>query len=112
MSVDDEYAYSVSGGVRTNAAGVRDHAQLGKAMNDVASFVLAKIYTLAALERLDLEYLRVIHVSIFGDLLPGVAGRIGEADVQATWTESRPAGPTSSGPTSARCSGSPSARTT
>ncbi len=41
MSVDDKYTYPGSGGVLINAAGIRDHAELDEAMNDVASFVLA-----------------------------------------------------------------------
>ncbi|WP_434168919.1 Fic/DOC family protein [Clavibacter michiganensis] len=86
MSVDDKYTYPGSGGVLINAAGIRDHAQLDEAMNDVASFVLAKIYTEPAPERLDIEYLRGIHVRMFGDLLPGIAGRIRDVDVQATGT--------------------------
>ncbi|WP_434513175.1 Fic family protein (plasmid) [Clavibacter nebraskensis] len=86
MSVDDKYTYPGSGGVLINAAGIRDHAQLDEAMNDVASFVLAKIYTEPAPERLELEYLRGIHVRMFGDLLPGIAGRIRDVDVQATGT--------------------------
>jgi len=86
MSVDDKYTYPGSGGVLINAAGIRDHARLDEAMNDVASFVLAKIYTEPAPERLDLEYLRGIHVRMFGDLLPGIAGRIRDVDVQATGT--------------------------
>ncbi|MDO4061109.1 Fic/DOC family protein, partial [Clavibacter michiganensis] len=55
-------------------------------MNDVASFVLAKIYTEPVPARLDLEYLRGIHVRMFGDLLPEIAGRIRDVDVQATGT--------------------------
>ncbi|UQB17880.1 Fic/DOC family protein [Clavibacter nebraskensis] len=86
MSVDDKYTYPGSGGVLINAAGIRDHAQLDEAMNDVASFVLAKIYTEPVPDRLDLEYLRGIHVRMFGDLLPGIAGRIRDVDVQATGT--------------------------
>ncbi|WP_434174239.1 Fic family protein (plasmid) [Clavibacter michiganensis] len=86
MSVDDKYTYPGSGGVLINAAGIRDHAELDEAMNDVASFVLAKIYTEPAPERLDIEYLRGIHVRMFGDLLPEIAGRIRDVDVQATGT--------------------------
>ncbi|WP_434178876.1 Fic family protein (plasmid) [Clavibacter michiganensis] len=86
MSVDDKYTYPGSGGVLINAAGIRDHAQLDEAMNDVASFVLAKIYTEPVPARLDLEYLRGIHVRMFGDLLPEIAGRIRDVDVQATGT--------------------------
>lgn len=43
MSVDDKYTYPGSGGVPINAAGIRDHARLDGAINDVASFVRAKI---------------------------------------------------------------------
>ncbi|WDD28541.1 Fic family protein [Clavibacter michiganensis subsp. michiganensis] len=86
MSVDDKYTYPGSGGVLINAAGIRDHAELDEAMNDVASFVLAKIYTEPVPARLDLEYLRGIHVRMFGDLLPAIAGRIRDVDVQATGT--------------------------
>ncbi|UDM10733.1 Fic/DOC family protein [Clavibacter michiganensis] len=86
MSVDDKYTYPGSGGVLINAAGIRDHAELDEAMNDVASFVLAKIYTEPVPARLDLEYLRGIHVRMFGDLLPEIAGRIRDVDVQATGT--------------------------
>ncbi|WP_316306712.1 Fic family protein (plasmid) [Clavibacter michiganensis] len=86
MSVDDKYTYPGSGGVLINAASIRDHVQLDEAMNDVASFVLAKIYTEPVPERLGLEYLRGIHVRMFGDLLPTIAGRIRDVDVQATGT--------------------------
>ncbi len=86
MSVDDKYTYPGSGGVLINAASIRDHVQLDEAMNDVASFVLAKIYTEPVPARLDLEYLRGIHVRMFGDLLPEIAGRIRNVDVQATGT--------------------------
>lgn len=100
MSVDDKYTYPGSVGVLINEAGIRDHVQLDEAMNDVALFVLARIYTEPAPESLDLEYLRGIHVRMFGDLLPGIAGRIRDVDVQATGPGSRTAGPTSSRTTS------------
>ncbi|UDM20532.1 Fic/DOC family protein [Clavibacter michiganensis] len=86
MSVDDKYTYPGSGGVLINAASIRDHVELDEAMNDVASFVLAKIYTEPVPARLGLEYLRGIHVRMFGDLLPTIAGRIRDVDVQATGT--------------------------
>jgi cell filamentation protein len=55
-------------------------------MNDVSSFALAKIREEPVPARPDFEYLRSIHVRMFGDLLPNTAGKIRDVDVQATGT--------------------------
>ncbi|AWG01499.1 Fic/DOC family protein [Clavibacter michiganensis] len=86
MGVDDKYTYPGSGGVLINAAGITEHAVLDDAMNYVSSVALAEIRTESIPARPDLEYLRGIHVRMFGDLLPTIAGRIRDVDVQATGT--------------------------
>lgn len=86
MSVDDKYTYPGSGGVLINAAGIQDRDTLDAAMNDVSSIALAKIREEPVPARPDFEYLRSIHVRMFGDLLPNIAGKIRDVDVQATGT--------------------------
>ncbi len=86
MSVDDKYTYPGSGGVLINAAGIHDRDTLDAAMNDVSSIALAKIRDEPIPARPDFEYLRSIHVRMFGDLLPNIAGKIRDVDVQATGT--------------------------
>jgi len=86
MSVDDKYTYPGSGGVLINAAGIHDRHTLDAAMNDVSSIALAKIRDEPVPTRPDFEYLRSIHVRMFGDLLPNIAGKIRDVDVQATGT--------------------------
>ena len=86
MSVDDKYTYPGSGGVLVNAAGIRDQSQLDEAMNDVASITMAEVRAERVPDRPDYEYLQSIHERMFGDLVPGIAGRIRDVDVQATGT--------------------------
>ncbi|MCE0459727.1 Fic/DOC family protein [Curtobacterium flaccumfaciens] len=86
MSVDDKYTYPGSGGVLVNAAGIRDQGQLDEAMNDVASITMAEVRAERVPDRPDYAYLRGIHERMFGDLVPGIAGKIRDVDVQATGT--------------------------
>jgi cell filamentation protein len=86
MSVDDKYTYPGSGGVLVNAAGIRDQDLLDAAMNDVASITMAEVRAERVPDRPGYEYLRSIHERMFGDLVPGIAGRIRDVDVQATGT--------------------------
>lgn len=86
MSVDDKYTYPGSGGVLVNTAGYRTHAQLDEAMNDVASVTMAEVRAEPVPARPDYAYLRSIHERMFGDLVPGIAGRLRDVDVQATGT--------------------------
>jgi len=86
MSVDDKYTYPGSGGVLVNAAGIRDQRQLDEAMNDVASITMAEVRAERVPDRPDYAYLRGIHERMFGDLVPGIAGKIRDVDVQATGT--------------------------
>jgi cell filamentation protein len=86
MSVDDKYTYPGSGGVLVNAAGIRDQSQLDEAMNDVASITMAEVRAERVPDRPGYEYLQSIHERMFGDLVPGIAGRIRDVDVQATGT--------------------------
>ncbi len=86
MSIDDKYTYPGSGGVLINAAGIQDRDTLDAAMNEVSSIALAKIREEPIPARPDFEYLRRIHIRMFGDLLPDIAGKIRDVDVQATGT--------------------------
>lgn len=86
MSVDDKYTYPDSGGVLINAAGIRDQRRLDEAMNDVASITMAEVRAERVPDRPGYEYLRSIHERMFGDLVPDIAGRIRDVDVQATGT--------------------------
>ncbi|MCY1692893.1 Fic/DOC family protein [Curtobacterium sp. SL109] len=86
MSVDDKYTYPGSGGVLVNAAGIRDQRQLDEAMNDVASITMAEVRAEPVPDRPGYGYLQSIHERMFGDLVPGIAGRIRDVDVQATGT--------------------------
>lgn len=86
MSVDDKYTYPGSGGVLVNAAGIRDRSQLDEAMNDVASITMAEVRAERVPDRPGYGYLQSIHERMFGDLVPGIAGRIRDVDVQATGT--------------------------
>ncbi|MBT1633259.1 Fic/DOC family protein [Curtobacterium flaccumfaciens] len=86
MSVDDKYTYPGSGGVLVNAAGYRTHEQLDEAMNDVASITMAEVRSEPVPDRPGYDYLQSIHERMFGDLVPGIAGRLRDVDVQATGT--------------------------
>jgi hypothetical protein len=86
MSVDDKYTYPGSGGVLVNAAGIRDQRQLDEAMNDVASITMAEVRAERVPDRPGYDYLQSVHERMFGDLVPGIAGRIRDVDVQATGT--------------------------
>lgn len=86
MSVDDKYTYPGSGGVLVNAAGIRDQRQLDEAMNDVASITMAEVRAERVPDNPDYAYLQGIHERMFGDLVPGIAGKIRDVDVQATGT--------------------------
>jgi cell filamentation protein len=83
MAIDDKYTYPGSGGVLVNAAGIRDQDALDEAMNDVATAGLYAVQDEAIPEPPDLDYLRSIHVRMFRDLLPNLAGTIRDVDVQA-----------------------------
>lgn len=86
MSVDDKYTYPGSGGVLINAAGYRTHGELDEAMNDVASITMAEVRSEPVPDRPGYDYLQSIHERMFGDLVPGIAGRLRDVDVQATGT--------------------------
>jgi cell filamentation protein len=86
MSVDDKYTYPGSGGVLINAAGYRTHRELDEAMNDVASITMAEVRSELVPDRPGYDYLQSIHERMFGDLVPGIAGRLRDVDVQATGT--------------------------
>jgi cell filamentation protein len=86
MSVDDKYTYPGSGGVLINAANYRTHRELDEAMNDVASITMAEVRAERVPDRPGYDYLQSIHERMFGDLVPGIAGRIRDVDVQATGT--------------------------
>lgn len=86
MSVDDKYTYPGSGGVLINAADIRDQATLDRAMNDVASIVMAAVQIEPVPDRPGFDYLQSIHTRMFRDLVPGIAGQIRDVDVQATGT--------------------------
>lgn len=86
MSVDDKYTYPDSGGVLINTAGIRNQSQLDAAMNDVASIAMAEVRAERVPDRPGFDYLQSIHERMFGDLLPGIAGKIRDVDVQATGT--------------------------
>jgi len=86
MSVDDKYTYPGSGGVLVNAAGYRTHHELDEAMNDVASITMAEVRSEPVPDRPGYDYLQSIHERMFGDLVPGIAGRLRDVDVQATGT--------------------------
>lgn len=86
MSVDDKYTYPGSGGVLINAANYRTHRELDEAMDDVASITMAEVRAEPVPDRPGYDYLQSIHERMFGDLVPGIAGRIRDVDVQATGT--------------------------
>jgi cell filamentation protein len=86
MSVDDKYTYPGSGGVLVNAAGIRNQRQLDEAMNDVASITMAEVRAERVPDRPGYAYLRDIQERMFGDLVPGIAGKVRDVDVQATGT--------------------------
>jgi cell filamentation protein len=86
MSVDDKYTYPGSGGILVNAANYRTHRELDEAMNDVASITMAEVRAERVPDRPGYDYLQSIHERMFGDLVPGIAGRIRDVDVQATGT--------------------------
>lgn len=86
MSEDDKYTYAGSGGVLINSRGIRDQAGLDEAMNGYASVAMAALRAEPIPDRLDADYLRAIHERMFHRLVPGIAGRIRDVDVQATGT--------------------------
>lgn len=69
-----------------NAAGIRDQRRLDEAMNDVVSITMAEVRAERVPDRPGYEYLRSIHERMYGDLVPDIAGRIRDVDVQATGT--------------------------
>ena len=84
MSEDDKYTYPDSGGVLVNSKGIRNAARLDAAMNDYASVAMAELRTEPTPDRLDYDYLRRIHTRLFERIVPGIAGKLRDVDVQAT----------------------------
>ncbi len=84
MSEDDKYTYPGSGGVLVNSKGIRNVARLDAAMNDYASAAMAELRTEPTPDRLDYNYLRGIHTRLFERIVPGIAGKHRDVDVQAT----------------------------
>lgn len=86
MNEDDKYTYPGSGGVLINSKGIRDQARLDQAMNDYASAAMAQLSTEPIPDRPDASYLRSIHERMFERIVPNIAGRTRDVDVQATGT--------------------------
>lgn len=86
VSEDDKYTYAGSGGVLINSRNIRDQAGLDEAMNGYASVAMAALRAEPIPDRLDADYLQAIHERMFHRLVPGIAGRIRDVDVQATGT--------------------------
>jgi len=86
VSEDDKYTYAGSGGVLINSRNIRDQGGLDEAMNGYASVAMASLRAEPVPDRLDADYLRAIHERMFHRLVPGIAGRIRDVDVQATGT--------------------------
>jgi len=86
VSDDDKYTYPGSGGVLINAKGIRDQGRLDQAMNDYASAAMAQLSTEPVPDRPGADYLRGIHERMFERLVPNIAGRTRDVDVQATGT--------------------------
>jgi cell filamentation protein len=83
---DDKYTYPDSGAVLVNSRNIRDAARLDMAINDYASVAMASLRGEPTPERPGLEYLKEIHTRMFAPIVPGIAGRIRDVDVQATGT--------------------------
>jgi cell filamentation protein len=83
---DDKYTYPLSGGVLVNSRGLRTSADLDAAVNGFASVALAELAREPIPEPPDFGYLRRIHERIFQPIVPGIAGRIRDVDVQASGT--------------------------
>jgi cell filamentation protein len=84
VNEDDKYTYPGSGGVLVNTRGLHTSADLDAAVNAYASVALADLAREPMPARPDFEYLRRIHERIFEPIVPGIAGRIRDVDVQAT----------------------------
>ena len=83
MSVDDKYTYPGSGGVLVNSKGIREAARLDSALNDYASAAMAELRVEPVPSQLGYEYLRHIHTRMFERIVPGIAGRLRDVNVQA-----------------------------
>ena len=86
MGEDDKYTYAGSGGVLVNPRGIRDASRLDAAMNEYASAAMAALRVEGTPERPGRDYLNKIHERMFQRIVPGIAGRIRDVDVQATGT--------------------------
>lgn len=86
MSVDDKYTYPGSGGVLVNSKGIREAARLDSALNDYASAAMAELRVEPVPSQLGYEYLRHIHTRMFERIVPGIAGRLRDVNVQAIGT--------------------------
>lgn len=86
MGEDDKYTYPGSGGVLVNSFDIRDAARLDAAMNDVASVAMIEMRRSQVPERPGFAFLREIHETMFRPIVPGIAGRLRDVDVQATGT--------------------------
>lgn len=83
MAEDDKYTYPGSGGVLVNTFGIRDAARFDAAMNDVATVAMFEIRREPVPAKPDADYLRQIHERMFQRIVPAIAGRIRDVDVQA-----------------------------
>jgi cell filamentation protein len=86
MGEDDKYTYFGSGGVLVNAFDIRDGAKLDAAMNDYASVAMAALRVESAPDWPSRDYLTEIHTRMFARIVPGIAGRLRDVDVQASGT--------------------------
>ena len=86
MSVDDKYTYPGSGGVLVNSKGIRDASRLDAALNDYASAAMAELRVEPWPAQPDYEYLRHIHFQMFKRIVPRIAGRLRDVNVQAVGT--------------------------
>lgn len=84
MSLDDKYTYPGSGGALINARGITDPVRLDHAMNDYASVAMAELLREEPPVYADFEYLRSMHTRLFERLIPSIAGKTRDVDVQAT----------------------------
>jgi cell filamentation protein len=84
VNEDDKYTYPGSGGVLVNVRGLHNSSELDAAVNAWASVALVDLAGEPMPARPNFEYLRRIHERIFEPIVPGIAGRIRDVDVQAT----------------------------
>ncbi|MFV0428252.1 MAG: Fic/DOC family protein [Arachnia sp.] len=86
MIEDDKYTYPGSGGVLVNSKGIQEAARLDAAMNDYASAAMAELRVEPVPTQPGYEYLRHIHTRMFERIVPGIAGRLRDVNVQAIGT--------------------------